>query len=259
VRTLGGFCIVLFATGGLFAQVRGAYTNPRPLTNPFGSVVFPASPSSPTVQRTFGSVVFPGSGTPQFRTANPFVQANPVQVGRSFPNPGRPGVIGRGIGPGGINNGGRQNRRQQTTFVYAYPVYVGGYGNGYYDASMQPEMAPLPPPAQPNVTVVMPPQAPPVVVREGQHPMMESQQGPVSAYQPPLQEETPPEPMRYLIAFKDHTIYSAVAYWVDGDTLHYFTSGNTHNQVSLSLVDRDLSQRLNKESGVELKLPAPKQ
>ena len=47
------------------------------------------------------------------------------------------------------------------------------------------------------------------------------------------------------MAFKDHTIYTAVAYWVDGDTLHYFTSGNTHNQVSLSLVDRELTERLN--------------
>jgi hypothetical protein len=46
-----------------------------------------------------------------------------------------------------------------------------------------------------------------------------------------------------------------VAYWVDGDTLHYFTSANTHNQASVSLVDRDLTERLNKESGLEVKLP----
>ena len=64
------------------------------------------------------------------------------------------------------------------------------------------------------------------------------------------------EPVHYLIAFKDHTIYSAVAYWVQGDTLHYFTDGNTHNQVSLALVDRDLTAKLNKDSGVEVKLPA---
>jgi endonuclease YncB( thermonuclease family) len=56
---------------------------------------------------------------------------------------------------------------------------------------------------------------------------------------------------------KDHTIYSAVAYWVDGDTLHYFTSGNTHNQASLSLIDRDLTERLNKESGLDVSLPPP--
>ena len=58
-----------------------------------------------------------------------------------------------------------------------------------------------------------------------------------------------------MIAYKDHTIYSAVAYWVEGDTLHYFTTGATHNQVSLALVDRDLTQRLNEELGNNLQLP----
>ena len=46
-----------------------------------------------------------------------------------------------------------------------------------------------------------------------------------------------------------------MAYWVEGDTLHYFTTGATHNQVSLSLVDRDLTQRLNEEAGNNLQLP----
>jgi hypothetical protein len=46
-------------------------------------------------------------------------------------------------------------------------------------------------------------------------------------------------------------------YWVDGDTLHYLTAGNVHNQVSLSLVDRPFTERLNKEAGVEVNLPAP--
>ena len=53
--------------------------------------------------------------------------------------------------------------------------------------------------------------------------------------------EQPVEPTHYLIAFKDKSIYSAVAYWVDGDTIHYFTAGNTHNQASVSLIDRDLT------------------
>jgi endonuclease YncB( thermonuclease family) len=65
------------------------------------------------------------------------------------------------------------------------------------------------------------------------------------------------EPSHYLIAFKDHTIYAATAYWVDGDTLHYFTAGNVHNQASLALVDRDFTERLNKEAGLDVKLPAP--
>ena len=42
---------------------------------------------------------------------------------------------------------------------------------------------------------------------------------------------------------------------VDGIKLHYFTAGNVHNQASLSLVDRDLTARLNKESGMEIPTP----
>jgi endonuclease YncB( thermonuclease family) len=71
-------------------------------------------------------------------------------------------------------------------------------------------------------------------------------------------EEPRSEPDQFLIAFRDKSIYSAIAYWVDGDTLHYFTAGNTHNQASVSLVDRELTAKLNQESGREVKLPAPK-
>jgi hypothetical protein len=67
-----------------------------------------------------------------------------------------------------------------------------------------------------------------------------------------------PEPPHYYIALKDHHIYLAVAYWVQGDTLHYFLPGNTHNQVSISLVDRGLTERLNRESGTAVQLPAAK-
>ena len=59
----------------------------------------------------------------------------------------------------------------------------------------------------------------------------------------------------YLIAFTDHTIYAAVAYWLEGNTLHYVTNQNTHNQVSLDLVDRELSNRLNRERSVDFRLP----
>jgi len=59
----------------------------------------------------------------------------------------------------------------------------------------------------------------------------------------------------YLIAMKDHTIYPALAYWIDNDTLNYVTMQGTPNRVSLSLVDRELSQRLNDERGLSFKLP----
>jgi len=69
-------------------------------------------------------------------------------------------------------------------------------------------------------------------------------------------ETAPPvnENPTYLIAFKDHTIYAALAYWLEDNTLHYVTNQNTHNQVSLDLVDRELSGRLNRERNVDFRL-----
>ena len=225
MRTLGGFCIALLCAGGLFAQVvRGG----------FGNVVFPGGTSStvPGMQRGFGNVVFPGGGGPQGVTARP--------------------------------NALRRGATGSVAIPYAVPVYP----SGYYDNSYGPETiaapAPPPPQQQPNVVVVYPPPATPVIINvssDGQVTTNTRQPAP-PAYQtlpvqPPEAQIPAPaeETTHYLIAFKDHTIYAAVAYWVDGDTLHYFTSGNTHNQVSVSLIDRELTQRLNKESGVEVKLP----
>ncbi len=47
----------------------------------------------------------------------------------------------------------------------------------------------------------------------------------------------------------------AVVPWADGGTLHYFTTGNTHDQASISLIDRELTNRLNRELGIDFKLP----
>jgi hypothetical protein len=146
--------------------------------------------------------------------------------------------------------------------VYAYPVFIGGG----YDSSYGPE-EPGPPQQQPNVMMVYPPQqrANPVMIQPGPDGGYNTmvQRPPATTYETPrpgdgVSEPEPVEPNRYLLAFKDHTIYSAVAYWVDGDTLHYFTTGNTHNQVSMALIDRELTERLNRELGIDFKLPAAK-
>ncbi len=66
------------------------------------------------------------------------------------------------------------------------------------------------------------------------------------------------QPTIYLIAMKDHTIFPAVAYWVEGDTLNYVTTEGSLNRATLDLVDRDFSAQLNQERHVEFKLPAQK-
>jgi hypothetical protein len=59
----------------------------------------------------------------------------------------------------------------------------------------------------------------------------------------------------YLLAFKDHTILAALAYWVEGDTLNYVTESGVPNRVSLALIDKDFSKELNKQRSVEFNLP----
>ena len=135
--------------------------------------------------------------------------------------------------------------------IYGYPVYVGGY----VDTTNPAEPAQQP---QPDTPVNDSSQPAPAVIQYFGSDDAQDPTTPTAAPEDSQPVEEPAsiaEPSHYLIAFKDHSIYSAVAYWVDGDTLHYFTSGNTHNQVSVSLVDRDLTERLNKESGLEVKLP----
>lgn len=243
MKTLGAFGLTLLLASGLAAQFRGPVT--PYLTGGTGSVVFPGGTpaTSPNVTRSFGSVVNPGGG-------------------------GQHLVVPNGVLPSFSRPANAKARRSTASGVgvgYAYPVYIGGYdySEGYSPAEGAP-------PQQPNVTIIMPPQPPtPVIINVGpgggqQMVPLPNQQPniyePLAPSQPSAAEPSAPadETPHYLIAFKDHTIYSAIAYWVDGDTLHYFTAGNTHNQASVSLVDRELTNRLNKESGVEIKLPAGK-
>jgi hypothetical protein len=229
MRALNGFCIALLFAGGLCAQYRG---NATPyITGGFPSVVHPGGTpaNSPGIVRYQTNVVNPGGGGPQLRV------------------PFSPGYkrFARGTGSSII-------------YSYPFPIYVGGFGGGgyydspaagYMDSSAAAMMQPPGPagPAAPIIINVGVPTAPPAAA-----PMPPA---PPEANAQPQEDASAAEPTHYLIAFKDHTIYSAIAYWVDGTTLHYFTSGNVHNQVSLSLIDRELTQRLNRESGLEVKLP----
>ena len=216
--------IVVFSlalTTGVFAQN---------MTRGYGGVVFPGGRSSASggVTRSFSGVVYPG-GSP-----SNLVVARPAGPARSTTN----------------QNFRRTPAVRSTTsptYVSAYPVYVGGYDNGY--ATQEPA-----PPQRANPVMI---QAGPdgdftTVPQNPNPPIYESPRSQMLTFE---EEPAAPEAPRYLLAFKDHTIYSAVAYWADGDTLHYFTNGNTHNQVSLSLVDRPLTERLNKELGTDFSLP----
>ncbi len=240
MKVLAGCGLVLILPLAGLGQPRGGIVNPQPFVQgSFGNVVFPGGTAAlPGVQRSFGNAVFPsGAGYP--RLVVPGSIKDPTFLSRRGPGFGRPtdGRFG-------------SHRNGAVLIPYAYPVYVGGFYDNPYLTGDQP----VPPPSQqaPNITVIYPPMQPPVMVGP---PADGLASAPAETDQNAVAEAAPAEPQQYLIAFKDHTIYSAVAFWVDGDTLHYFTSGNTHNQVSLSLVDRPLTERLNRESGIEMRLP----
>ncbi len=272
MKIFSGLCLPLLFAAGMMAQNRAGFVSPGYFTvRSFPSVVFPGGSSAlPGVQRTTGSVVYPGGGTPQIGVPGIRLNNPSVNVAPPFGQGGNNRVgFKNGFNNGfGLNNGfggGRRNLNNgfnngTVVFAYPYPVPVYGGDMGYgadpsaVAAAAAAGAASAAVPQQPSTIVVINPQSPPVppAMMMGMPP-----EAPAPASAQPASADTGDTATHYLIAFKDHSIYSAVAYWVDNDTLHYFTTGNTHNQVSLSLVDRDLTRQLNAQSGLQLNLPAP--
>lgn len=205
----------------------------------------------------YGNVLFPGTGHA------PVTPPGGVTGPRYFTGGGR------GYGAVAHPQHGRGN-------VVLYPVFYGGYGYGYapgygYDPSLgyAPAEGDQPPivnsGSMPPVVInqnFVPPQANPVVREYGPGGASDDQSS-LKMYQAPTPGQSAPQGQLanpdqatiYLLAFKDHTIVQALGYWMDGSTLHYVTMDHDLNQVSLDLIDRDLSQRLNGERGVEFRLP----
>jgi len=59
----------------------------------------------------------------------------------------------------------------------------------------------------------------------------------------------------YLIATTDSVVWAALAYWIEDDVLHFVTSKNERKQIPLSQIDRPLTEQLNRERNIELRLP----
>lgn len=126
------------------------------------------------------------------------------------------------------------------TGYLSYPrFYDYDYGYGYRYA--YPPVAMIAPPIpyyEPAPVVISQNFAPPPAVRE---------------YRPP--DSTVYREPIYLIAFNDHRIQAVVAYWVDGDTLHYVTRDHAQKQVKLNEIDRPFSEQLNRDRRVDFRLP----
>ena len=248
MRSLVSAAIFVSLLGTAFGQHQGQYSS----LGGFGNVLYPGTGHAPAT---------PPGGINGPRFFNRPVFANPIPAAHP------------------------DHRR---TVIVPYPVFYGGgygYGTGYgYDPSQgyPPGYAPgygdqAPPIVNTNTapSVVInqnfvPPQASPVVRdygtgdTSGDQSSMRIYQVPsarqaaeaaqaAASGQRPLSDSD--QPTIYLIAFKDHSIVQALGYWMEGTTLHYVTADHALNQISLDLIDRDLSQRLNSERSVEFRLP----
>jgi len=124
------------------------------------------------------------------------------------------------------------------SYPYPYDYSYSGYGSSS-PSVMIISNSPYGYPAAPAPEYAPPPEPPAPVVR---------------AYPPAAQEQKYETPL-FLIAFKDGAIRAVVAYWVDGATLHYVSMDHEQKQAPLSSVDRDLSERFNRERNVTFRLP----
>lgn len=233
----------------------GGGFRPAPPSPPMGRPM-PGIPGSPIAP--FGgfqpSIVSPGVPIPAFgpsfpQALNATIQGRPLGWGNGW------GRGGWGGGFGGFGGFGR-------TPVYV-PVPVGGFGWGY--GGTQTVVVPQAPPEVPVVIInqsYQPERLNPVL-RDYSNTTLPATNSGLRVYDATVRREDdepaprPAEsgPVVYLIALKDSTVLTAVAYWADGDTLHYVTPKQTINKVSLSLIDRELSERLNRERSVDLRLP----
>jgi hypothetical protein len=163
-----------------------------------------------------------------------------------------------GVRGGGFNHsrsfGGQFGfRRFPRTAIY--PFFYGGFGySDPYFSNPYPNYASYPSAGYSNPA--------PVIISQnyyyGYAPAESSPAPRVEEYRP--EPAAPSEPRKeeaslYLIAFKDHNIRAVLAYWADGATLHYVTMDHEQKQTTVSSVDRELSERLNRERNVRFGLP----
>jgi len=219
----------------------------------------------------FGNVLYPGTGHAPNSAVNTYSGQVYTTGGGVYTTAGRP--YGYPVNPPRYGHPGNHGRG----VIVPYPVFIGGgyYGGYAPDAYAVPPSAPAPQDDQ----MYYPNQAPSVVINQTfvpdrGNPVVREYPGDTGAqessglrtYQSPQtnpyadmgqapRSASEPQATIYLLAFKDHNIIPALGYWMEGNTLHYVSVEHSMNQVSIDLIDRDLSQRLNDERGVEFKLP----
>jgi hypothetical protein len=166
------------------------------------------------------------------------------------------GAVGGWRKPGGWSPAG-QEQPAVVAMPYAapYPVYVDSQDPPADPENPQESPSPTAVAPQPQTTIVLAPtpQPGPAVPNTGLAPCGRAPDSPPAL---PLARPVPVnDPPSFYIAMNDGWVYIARAYWVENDTLHYITDHGRHNQVSLGLVNREVSMRLNAKRADEFHLP----
>jgi hypothetical protein len=177
---------------------------------------------------------------------NPFSSGVPFAQRLGATVSGFPGYNGA---PSGGFRGG--HRRGNGFYPIMYPVF----GSAYEPPDQSPSLAVLAPPPQ---------QAPqPIIINqyfgpESKPSVEDVESSSVQSYAAPSSPRPAPaeDQALFFVALHDSSVYTAVAYWVEDGTLNYVTPQGRHNQVSLALVDRETTGKLNQGSKYELHLPA---
>jgi hypothetical protein len=175
------------------------------------------------------------------------------------------GHSGGGYSGGGFRNGGSFGGRggysggrsygRSYVIPYAIPYFVPSYGFGFAPVgftnygSVDPAYA---------MGYNYAPQAAPVEQPmdygpQDAQPLPPPNPDTIHMYQAPApspQDAAMSEGRYYLIAYKDHSVYTALAFWMENGALNYVTPQNVHNQVTLDLLDLDLTKQLNSRRGL---------
>jgi len=176
------------------------------------------------------------------RVVNPFSGSVPFGQRLALTISGFPPYTGAPSGSG-------RHRRQGYLGFGGYPVFYPAFGPPGTADDQQAYDQPVGPADQPA--------NPPAVINQNFGPQQGEERPTIQSYSAPSAPR--PEPSEdqplFFIGLTDNSVYTAVAYWVEGGTLNYITPQGRHNQVSLPLIDRETTARLNRGSKFQLHLP----
>ncbi len=197
------------------------------------------------------AAVYGQTAQPSTPAPKPAVVTIPANIATSSPKPAAvvqvqaPGtpITGRNWGsvanPGGAPPAVKKSSSRKNVPAVIYPVYIpvaveaqapqtapvsqGAVVQNYYSAPAQSQQSPSQ--SEDSLTTYQAPAS--------------------NAYAEVPEEAAPKAAKYYLIAYKDHHVYTAVTYWVEGQTLHYLTTDEEHNQAPVSSIDTELTKKLN--------------